>query len=279
MPIGLTADQLSFYRDNGYLPIEQLFDPAELDVLIEDLSGVIDYWATVYHKQGRLRDLFVDEPFERRLFCIHQAMEGGCPEVKEAIGGKRKTPAMFHVMTLQPILDVVESVIGPEILAHPQFNSRAKLPDRKSIVNWHQDIGFLEKDADETFMVNFWVPLVDSDATNGCLEVIPGSHKLGRLPFVDNPENIIPGHLPVDKPVCCPVPKGGALLIQHKTVHRSNPNFSNHIRWSLDIRYSDSRKPTGRPAVPGFIARSAEHPESIVRNHLDWLKLFEGISV
>lgn len=277
MPVGLNRDQLDFYRENGYLPIERLFNPAELDVLKEDLNQVVDYWANVYHNEGRLIDRFTVEPFERRLFMIYEAMAGQCPELLVAVGGKRKTPAMFHVMTLPPILDVVESIIGTEILAHPQFNSRAKLPDRKSVVRWHQDIGFLDKDADDTFMVNFWVPLVDSDAGNGCLDVIPGSHRIGRLPFVDSPENIIPEYLPAVEPICCPIPLGGALLIQHKTVHRSNPNYSDHIRWSLDIRYSDWRRPTGRAAVPGFIARSAVHPERITKNHLEWLKLFEGI--
>jgi hypothetical protein len=54
------------------------------------------------------------------------------------------------------------------------------------------------------------------------------------------------------------------------------PNFSDHIRWSLDIRYSDPRLPTGRDSIPGFIARSIESPESIAKSHHDWLKLFES---
>jgi hypothetical protein len=275
--LGLTDEQKNFYFENGYLPLERVFDPAELNPLIAELNGVIDGWARRYQAEGKLADLFEDAPFERRLFAIHQSMNGDCPELLQAIGGKRKTPAMFHVMTRPEILDVVESVIGPEILVHPQFNSRAKLPDKTSIVNWHQDIGFLDPDVDETFMVNFWLPLVDSDQNNGCLEVIPGSHRAGRLPFTESPEHILPDALPAQSPVCVPVPRGGVLLIQHRTVHRSNPNFSDHIRWSLDIRYSDWRLPTGRSSVPGYIARSLLHPERVARTHADWLALFEGL--
>ena len=51
---------------------------------------------------------------------------------------------------------------------------------------------------------------------------------------------------------------------------------SNGVRWSLDIRYCDSRRPTGRDQVPGFIARSVEHPEGVTRDHLEWLALFES---
>ena len=68
------------------------------------------------------------------------------------------------------------------------------------------------------------------------------------------------------------------LLIQHKTIHRSIPNLSDHIRWSLDLRYSDPAQPSGRDGVPGFIARSQAHPESVAQSVDDWLALFETAS-
>ena len=274
MPTGLTENQKREYLENGFLPIERLFDPGQLDTLIVELNGVVDEWAERYCEEGRLEDRFADEPFERRLYLIHEAMDGRCEELLLAVLGKRKTAGMFHVMTLPEILDVVESLIGPEILVHPQFNSRAKLPDKTSVVNWHQDIGFLDPDVMQTFMVNFWLPLVDSDEKNGCLEVIRGSHRCERLPFVDSPEQIVPESIPEGEQVTCPIPRGGVLLLHHTTVHRSGSNNSDHIRWSLDIRYSDWRKPTGRNQVPGFIARSREHPDKVAAGHEEWQRLF-----
>ncbi len=273
---GLTDRQLEDYCERGFLVIESLFAPARLDVLIGELNSVVEDWANRYHVMGHLDDMYSGEPFERRLYCIEEAMVD-TSEVFEAVLGKRKTPATFEVLTLPEILDTVESVIGPEILVHPQFNCRAKLPDNRSVVDWHQDIGFLDEEVEETFMVNFWVPLVDSDGENGCLEVIPGSHRVGRIPFSESPEDLLPEAMPKGEPVSCPVPKGGVLLLQHKTVHRSTENCSDGIRWSLDIRYSDSRLPTGRPNVPGFIARSQENPEAVCPNLESWLQLFESI--
>ena len=273
---GLTDRQVEDYFERGFLVIESLFDPARLDGLIGELNCLVEDWANRYHALGRLDDMYSGEPFERRLYCIGEAMVD-TSEAFEAVLGKRKTPATFQVLTLPEILDTVESVIGPEILVHPQFNSRAKLPDSRSVVDWHQDIGFLDEEVEDTFMVNFWVPLVDSDKKNGCLEVIPGSHKVGRIPFSKSPEDLLPEAMPKGEPVSCPVPKGGALLLQHKTVHRSTENCSDGIRWSLDIRYSDSRLPTGRPNVPGFIARSRKNPAAVCPNLESWLQLFEGI--
>ena len=270
---GLTAEQLETYVNAGYLVIDDLFDPNALNPLIEEIDKDVDYWAKVYHEERRLPETFSDQPFERRLRSIQMAMDG-FPELLGAVLGKRKTAAMFGVLTMPEILDVVESVIGPDILVHPQFNSRAKMPDGSSVVGWHQDMGFLGEEVADTFMVNFWLPLVDSDRNNGCLEVIPGSHRSGLLPFDESPENIRAEAMPGDSPVCCPVSKGGVLMIQHRTVHRSTPNYSDGIRWSLDVRYSPVGEPTGRPDVPGFVARSTSQPELVCHSLEDWLALF-----
>ena len=49
-------------------------------------------------------------------------------------------------------------------------------------VPWHQDLGYLEPDAEPTFMVNFWIPLVDATRENGCLEIISGSQRAPLMP-------------------------------------------------------------------------------------------------
>ena len=272
----LTPEQIESYNEDGFLVLDGLFDPSELQILYDDFNNIVGNWADTYYEQGQLSNLFEDDPFEHRLFSIYQAMEGNCHELLSAVSGKRKTAGMFYVMTLHQILNVVESIIGSEILVHPQFNARAKLPDGKSVVPWHQDLGYLHKNAEDTFMVNFWLPLVDATVENGCLEIIRGSHNYGIIPYNNGAEDLVPESIPRGEVVCCPISVGSVLMIQHKTVHRSMPNFSDHIRWSLDIRYSDPRLPTGRDSIPGFIARSIESPESIAKSHHDWLKLFES---
>ncbi|MBI1930278.1 phytanoyl-CoA dioxygenase family protein [Candidatus Poribacteria bacterium] len=276
---GLNPEQIQFYKDKGYLLVEDVLKPADLQPLIGEFNEVIDTWAHEYYKQGRLKDLFESEPFSRRLYKIYNAVERP-DEIWRAVHGKNhKTAGMFALMTHPAILDIVESMIGPEILAHPQFNSRAKLPNHEAtVVPWHQDLGYLQSDAEETFMVNFWIPLVDATVENGCMEVISGSHKHSLIPhehisgYLGVPES----KLPPGEIVPCPVRVGSVLLIQHKTIHRSIPNRSDHIRWSLDLRYSHPNLPTGRDNVPGFIARSVANPDSVAKSHLDWLKLFEG---
>ncbi len=277
---GLTPEQLAQYLENGHLLVEDVFPPEDLEPLISDITERIAEKAREAFEAGRLDDLYEDEPFERRLGRICDAMEDYSDIWKAVMYKKLKSPGMFAVISNPGILDVVESIIGPEILAHPQWNCQAKLPrESLSKVPWHQDLAFLSPEAAETFMVNVWTPLVDVAVQNGCLEVITGSHKTGLKPHGEVHKEQTPGirdeHLPDGEAVACPVRRGGVVLFQSRTMHRSFANRSDGLRWSLDLRYTDPAQPTGREHTPGFIARSRKHPESVAKSHLDWIDLVE----
>ena len=282
---GLTEQQLAFFREEGYLLVEDAIDPSVFQRLRAELDEGIDAFARAALADDRLSDAHAEEPFERRLHLL--ALQLADPAPMLALGrGKQRTPGMFQIYTCPSLLDIVESVIGPEVLAHPQFNIRAKRPYQdEGVVPWHQDLGYLQPDAAETFMVNFWIPLVDATRENGCMEVIAGSH---RAPLLDhergmgpagNFKGVIDEQLPDGEHVLCPVRVGGVLLTQHKTMHRSLPNVSDHIRWSLDLRYSHPELPTGRQGVPGFIARSRRDPESVCRSAEEWVRIVESANV
>jgi hypothetical protein len=273
---GLTQQQLTFFREEGYLLVADAIDPAVLQPLRAEFDGNIDAFARAALADGRLSDARADQPFVRRLHVLALQLDDPAPLL--ALGaGKQRTPGMFRIYACPSLLDICESVLGPEILAHPQFNVRAKRPyEDEGVVPWHQDLGYLQPDAAETFMVNFWIPLVDATRDNGCMEVIAGSHRAPLLEHeqgmgpAGNFKGVIDEQLPDGDHVLCPVPVGGVLLTQHKTMHRSLPNVSDHIRWSLDLRYSDPAMPTGRDGVPGFIARSAADPGAVCTGVEEW---------
>lgn len=284
---GLTQKKLDAFRHDGYLVVEDAIPPADLDPLIDEFNQSVEANAQEAKSQGLIKQTFDDHPFPTRLARIVEASPD--PEAADDIDGvlfrnlrgKLRSPAMFNLLSHPNLLDIVASVIGEEILVHPQFNVRAKLPSQdRTVVPWHQDLGYLEPDASDTMMVNFWLPLVDATKENGCLEVIAGSHNalIDHTPGLGpagNFKGVTEENLPPDDRVLCPVRKGGVLLIQHRTLHRSLPNATDHIRWSLDIRYSDPALPTGRDNVPGFIARSRIHPDKVSRSLEDWNTLFE----
>lgn len=269
----LTPAQHQQLLEEGYILLPALLPPADLAPLIREFEEAVEMLAREQQAAGLLTEIFPDAPFDRRLALLYAA--SSTPEAFwRAVQGKHfKTAGLFAIYTHPALLAIAEELLGPEILAHPQFNSRAKLPHHDAtVVPWHQDLGYLERDADETFMVNFWIPLVDATMEMGALQVIPGSHRWGLLPheriggYLGVREEQLPPHQVVD----CPVPLGGALLFQHRTVHRSIPNISERVRWSLDLRFCDARKPTGRATVPGFLARSRAHPERVAKSQAEW---------
>ena len=76
----------------------------------------------------------------------------------------------------------------PKSTPIPVQHVRIKVPesraprDEKGMVKfgvtpWHQDAGVVNPDADESLILTVWFPLTDADAENGCLQVVPGSHR------------------------------------------------------------------------------------------------------
>ena len=279
---GLTEEQLAEFSDLGFVIVEDLLPSDVLDRIEQDITDIIDDLVDEAHGAGRLPERFDGDPFDLRLANLRNVMGEDC-EFERAVTGKNlRSAGMFSLMTCGEILDLVDSVIGPEILVHPQFNCQAKFPrESESMIPWHQDLGFLDPSAEETTMVNFWIPLVNATVENGCLEVLTRSHRFGLKPHGEvtgyPSAGILEGNVPQGAPRACPVKRGSAVVFQHRTIHRSFPNRSERIRWSVDIRYCDPRLPTGRDEVPGFVGGSFLNPASVTTSHLEWERNLNGI--
>lgn len=281
MPGQLSQGQIEDFDRNGFVLLPDLIPLDRIDSLAREFDAVVDRNARMLHFTGQLPDVAEGETFERRLASLYRL---GSPKAARilwrAVQGKHhKTAAMFALMTAPTLLGAVESIIGPEILAHPQFNSRAKVPNQlENIAPWHQDLAFLGRSAAKTRMVNFWIPLIDAEPDTGVLKVIPGSHRWGLLPhrplgeFFGIPVEAIPRR---NSAIECPMRRGAALMMQHTLIHSSGINYSDRVRWSVDIRYCDRRARTGWE-LPGFVCKSVEQPGLVARSHEDWVSIMEA---
>lgn len=188
-------------------------------------------------------------------------------------------------MVASELLDCIESLIGSEITSNPIQHVRIKPPEKvvkDTDVNaflrstqWHQDRATTLSDADNTQMITAWVAITDATPENGCLQVIPGSHREALkshcpLPQLGIPEN----QIPVNEGVPIPVKSGGVIFFHPLTIHGSLSNRSSDIRWSFDLRYNITGQATGRPMFPSFIARSESHPESELHDAVQWKQLW-----
>ena len=281
MDPGLDSKQVEKFHHDGFLIVRDLLPPEALQPLVEELERKVDEAANEAVSRGILAasDTYPEAAFDTRLALVSNVCDDRDWLWQQVHSKRHKTAGMFNLRTWPALLDVAESLIGAEILAHPQCVLRGKLPNHEAgVVPWHQDLAYLiPEEAGETLVVNFWIPLVKATADNGCLQVLRGSHREGLLPHDSRQASyhgVAEPDLPEGDVVTCELDEGDVVLTMERLVHRSIPNRSTTVRWSVDSRYSQLGLPTGRPHSPGFVARSRENPASVARSHLDWIKLF-----
>lgn len=276
----LTIDQIIEYQTQGYLVAEDVFLDSDLDPVITELRDYIDKRACELKEQGKLSDLFENEPFERRYAMLFQQ----CPEIGAQMDIMHlRMESLYQFLKNDRLLDIVECLLGSELTCNPIQHLRAKLPstllgnqsDTFQNVPWHQDAGVTLEEADFSNIITFWIPLVDVTEKSGCMEVMPGAFKLGQLKHqAEGGTTIVHEQLPQMTPQPVPCRKGGMVIMNKYTPHRGTLNQSNHVRWTLDLRYHKTGESSGRPFHPAFTVRSKDNSTDVAPSYEEWCKLW-----
>jgi ectoine hydroxylase-related dioxygenase (phytanoyl-CoA dioxygenase family) len=296
----LTQDQVDQFEDAGYLVVRNLLDVREaIDPIIAEYEALLDALCQRLHAEGKLLSSYAGMPFGERLTRLYadsganfsQHFDISLPQGGVTVDTPfHLGPAVFHLLTSPRLLDAVEALIGPEIVSNPVQHVRIKPPQRYigaaagalvGATSWHQDQGVVLPEADASTILTVWVPITAATAENGCLTVIPGSHREGLATHCragsERPDLHIPSKLlHVDAAVPLPMQPGDVLFMHRRTQHASLENRSDNIRWSFDLRYNPAGEPTGRPAFPEFLARSRSHPERVLAEPQAWAALWEA---
>ena len=292
----LTEAQVDDFHDNGYLAVDRLLD-YELDLkpVIDEYEQLLEDLCEQWVAEGRLPQPFSDLPFERRLVEVYragikyqQAFDIALPNSKvQPDTPIHLGPAVFNMLRSPRLLAAVESLIGGEIYSNPIQHVRIKPPasvirrddqDQALIgrTHWHQDNGVSLPEADETRLLTAWVAVSQATAENGCLQVLPKSHREGIALHCSTVDQLgIPAPLiPQDEATPVPLSPGGVLFFHPLCKHASLDNKSDAFRWSFDLRYNPIGQPTGRPHFPGFVARSRANPNSALDDAAAWAQLW-----
>ena len=144
------------------------------------------------------------------------------------------------------VLDAVEQVLGPNILA---WNSSwfVKMPGDKSFIGWHQDGAYWGLEPME--VLTAWIALGPVTPENGCMRVIPGSHTRTHLPqrdTFDQNSALTRGQeiaVAVDEARAVDLTLAPGQMSMHHLwiVHGSNANQSDLPRIGLAVRYVSTR--------------------------------------
>jgi len=141
------------------------------------------------------------------------------------------------------ILDLVESLVYPGIAIY-SAKLVTKEPLSPTICHWHQDEAYYNRRVKANHRMSIWAPLQDTTVEQGCLEVIPGSHRRGLQPAINRETGTCSLSLdvPVDleNRVYCPIPMGSMILFDSLLWHASAGNTTNQRRRSFIVSYQEA---------------------------------------
>lgn len=221
------------FASDGYLVRRKVFDTQQVSALIKAVDE-------------SLNPALAPVEFEAD---VHYP---GAPESVTAPGGR--TPrrllnaygrdALFRAVARDPaIVDTLKALMGSDDVLVSQNHHNCvmtKHPGFSSVTSWHQDIRYWRFDRRE--LVSVWVALGAETVNNGCLLVIPGSHRLEFEPGQFDAalffrEDYAPnaGLLASASPV--ELQAGDVLFFHSRTLHAAGRNETDIVKRSLVFTY------------------------------------------
>jgi hypothetical protein len=234
----VSVDEYVSYHSQGYLVVRGLVSGDEATSLIGHAMDILEGRVNIpgVEPPPRLPGT-TPEQLLRRFTRVHML---------------HRIDAMSERFLLHPrILDVIEALIGPDVLALQTmlfYN-----PPGMGGQGWHQDSYYITTYPDT--LIGSWLALERADQENGCLWVVPGSHNepiypdkergslihaegaIGDLETIENPSHLNdevntlyqvvkkhPPHIPVE------VESGDVVFFHGHLLHRSYPNRTQD-RW------------------------------------------------
>ena len=218
----LTQPQIDFYHEQGYLAVENVLPQEE----IQELRRVTDSFV----EQSRALTDHTD------VFGLEPDHSPELPKVRRIKEPAKQHPVYDRMMRHEIIVGIVTQLIGPDIRTNGD-KLNMKLPEGGSPVEWHQDWAFYPHTNDNLLSVG--IAMDDMMLENGCLLVIPGSHK-GPL-YSHHQDGVFVGAVTdsFDRNEAVPLElKAGGITIHHvRMLHGSVPNNSERPRRLLLFQY------------------------------------------
>jgi hypothetical protein len=234
----ITERQWHDYARDGYLRLGKVIAPADLDALRKRA----DYLAqgTVTNPSVRMQ-LDTGGEYEN-LPGIVTKFDGGTTLYRKIQG--LESDDLFSTLVRHPLFLSVCAWHYGRHAAISIFRAMVmnKPAGQGTVLPWHQDGGdvwALDRDP----LVTIWVAIDPATRANGCVEIVPGTHRLGILSAMGSTlcEKDVKRHCPPEQIEPLEVEAGHAVLLHNWLIHRSGVNPSSIPRRAFTACYMDGR--------------------------------------
>lgn len=214
-PLSLTDSEVEFYNREGYLPLPGFVDSRAVEQLREEVFTVLE--ANGVPRSGLDRATETADKLRQ------------CPQY---LAGS----ALDQLINGEPTLAVAARLIGGPAHRYLPFTA-VKAGGGGGTMHFHQDNNYTRHDP-ALGSINLWVALGDMTPENGCLQVVPGSHR-AQLDSRSSDDGDTHRQVDVDPLRCLPIRMrpGDAVAFSRWTVHGSGPNVTDQPRVAYALQY------------------------------------------
>jgi ectoine hydroxylase-related dioxygenase (phytanoyl-CoA dioxygenase family) len=225
----LSDEQIKSFHRDGYIVVKNFCSPQEIDKLYKTATGdhsIVDNALDLNDLSGKKTKLSLWFTPGNDVFGYLTRSEKMVNSVAQLMDSDARV-CHFHSKLMQ------------------------KEPKVGGAWEWHQDYGYWYKNQ---FMypdqlLSVMIALTKANKENGCLQVIRGSHKLGRVNHGFSGEQVgadmvmVNNALKTMELVYCEIEPGDALFFHSNLLHRSEANLSDYPRWSIISCYNAQSNP------------------------------------
>jgi len=219
--ITLSPEQVSGFQENGYLITHNLFDAEETDILRAAADA--------------------DSSFKQHVHDLEDGEGGNAQLVLWNEAGENLWGA---VARSERIVNTMEQLLNDEVY-HYHSKMSIKQPNIGGAWNWHQDYGYwYQNGCLYPDMASAFIALDPNTRENGCLQVLKGSHKMGRIDHGQYGDQTGADPVRVNEATkvmelaYVELEPGDTLFLHSNILHRSDKNVSKRKRWSLICCYN-----------------------------------------
>jgi len=253
----VSEEQVSSFQEDGYIIVQGLFDAEEADILRAAAHA--------------------DQSFKDNAYDLKDG-EGGKAQL--VLWNSAGEDLWGSIARSERIVNTMEALLGDEVYFYHSKMS-IKQPLTGGAWSWHQDYGYwYQNGCLWPDMGSAFIAVDPNTRENGCLQVLKGSHKLGRLEhgrYGDqtgaDPERVNEA-VKVMETVHVELAPGDTLFFHSNLLHRSDQNTSEHPRWSLICCYNTKHNNPFKESHHPFYSPIEKLPDNAIKEMGS--KLFEG---